>query len=194
MSSIADSSGGRAHGLSVQNRTDLPDTLHLSGGCGLGFVGGPLARSAAVLRKSCGFSYLPIRKGLILPFAGGVSPPLPVVSLLFSATYPQASRSYYLLFNYLFFTTCFRVSRIVFHRKARAGGVLCFTGKPRGGGIVFHRGKLSGSPKACGNKRFTPSDDSGARGSLEGPTRPAEAAVGPLRGRKGEPSLLAGLD
>ena len=25
--SIADSSGGRAHGLSVQNRTDLPDTL-----------------------------------------------------------------------------------------------------------------------------------------------------------------------
>ena len=27
MSSIADSSGGRAHGLSVQNRTDLPDTL-----------------------------------------------------------------------------------------------------------------------------------------------------------------------
>ena len=27
MSSIADSSGGRGRGLSVQNRTDLPDTL-----------------------------------------------------------------------------------------------------------------------------------------------------------------------
>ena len=31
MSSIADSSGGRAHGLSVQNRTDLPDTLIYEG-------------------------------------------------------------------------------------------------------------------------------------------------------------------
>ena len=30
MSSIADSSGGRAHGLSVQNRTDLPDTLSMA--------------------------------------------------------------------------------------------------------------------------------------------------------------------
>ena len=34
---------------------------------------------------------------------GGVSPPLPVVSLLFSVSYPQAHRSYYLFFNYLFF-------------------------------------------------------------------------------------------
>ena len=40
----------------------------------------------------------------VLPFAGGVSPPLPVVSLLFSASYPQPDRrSYYLFFNYLFF-------------------------------------------------------------------------------------------
>ena len=39
----------------------------------------------------------------VLPFAGGVSPPFPVVSLLFSVSYPQASRSYYLFFNYLFF-------------------------------------------------------------------------------------------
>ena len=31
MPSIADSSGGRAHGLSVQNRTDLPDTLTCRG-------------------------------------------------------------------------------------------------------------------------------------------------------------------
>ena len=36
-----------------------------------------------------------------MPFAGSVSPPLPVVSLLFSASYPQDRRSYY-----LFFTTC----------------------------------------------------------------------------------------
>ena len=32
---------------------------------------------------------------------GAVSPPFPLVSLLFSVSYPQASRSYY-----LFFTTC----------------------------------------------------------------------------------------
>ena len=43
------------------------------------------------------FSYLPIRKGLILLFAGGVSPPFLVFSLLFSASYPQARRSYYLI-------------------------------------------------------------------------------------------------
>ena len=29
------------------------------------------------------------RKVLVLPFAGGASPPLPVVSLLFSVIYPQ---------------------------------------------------------------------------------------------------------
>ena len=40
---------------------------------------------------------------MVLPFAGGVSPPLPVVCLLFSVSYPQARRSYYLFFNYLFF-------------------------------------------------------------------------------------------
>ena len=67
-------------------------------GFGLGFVVGPLARSAAVCRKSFVFSSLPIRKVLVLPFAGGVSPPLPVVSLLFSVSYPQARRSYYLFF------------------------------------------------------------------------------------------------
>ena len=72
-------------------------------GFGLGFVVDPLVRSAAVFRKSFVFSYLPIRKVLVLPFAGGVSPPLPVVSLLFSASYPQDRRSYYLFFNYLFF-------------------------------------------------------------------------------------------
>ena len=72
-------------------------------GFGLGFVVDPLARSAAVFRKSFVFSSLSIRKVLVLPFAGGVSPPLPVFSLLFSVSYPQDRRSYYLFFNYLFF-------------------------------------------------------------------------------------------
>ena len=70
-------------------------------GFGLGFVVGPLARSAAVWRKMFVFSSLPIRKVLVLPFAGGVSPPLSLVSLLFLVSYPQDRCSYY-----LFFTTC----------------------------------------------------------------------------------------
>ena len=49
-----------------------------------------------------------------MPFAGGVSPPLPVVSLLFPVSYSQARRSYYLFFNYLFFNY---LSSDVFHRK-----------------------------------------------------------------------------
>ena len=40
---------------------------------------------------------------MVLTLAGGVSPPVPVVSLLFSVSYPQDRRSYYLFFNYLFF-------------------------------------------------------------------------------------------
>ena len=40
-------------------------------GFGLGFVVDPLARTAAVCRKSFVFSSLPIRKVLVLPFAGG---------------------------------------------------------------------------------------------------------------------------
>ena len=62
--------------------------------------------SAAVCLKSFVLSSLPIRKVLVLLFAGGVSPHLPAVSILFSVSYPQHRRSYYLFFNYLFFTTC----------------------------------------------------------------------------------------
>ena len=65
---------------------------------------------------------------MVLPFAGGVSPPLLVVSLLFSASYPQASRSYYLFFNYLYVLP-------VSPENQRAH-VTCFTEE-----------KLSGSPK-----------------------------------------------
>ena len=43
-------------------------------GFGVDFVVGSLARSAAVCSKSFVFSFLPIRKVLVLPFAGGVSP------------------------------------------------------------------------------------------------------------------------
>ena len=71
-----------------------------------GFVADPLARSTAVWRKSFVFSSLPIRKGLVCFLRGALAPPLSVVSLLFSASYPQDRRSYYLFFNYLFFTIC----------------------------------------------------------------------------------------
>ena len=45
-------------------------------GFGLGFVVGPLARSATVWCKTFIFSSLPIRKVLVLPFAGGALAPL----------------------------------------------------------------------------------------------------------------------
>ena len=72
-------------------------------------------------------------------------------------------------------------------RLVEGSGLEC-TRLVEGSGLgvyTFSRGKLPRITRACGNKRFTPSDDSGARGSLEGPTRPAEAADGPLRGREG---------
>ena len=72
-------------------------------GFGLGFVVGPLARTAAVWSKVFVFSSLPIRKVLVLPFREGRQPLSWVFSLLFSVSYPQARRSYYLFFNYLFF-------------------------------------------------------------------------------------------
>ena len=62
-----------------------------------------LSHGESVWCKSFVFSFLSIRKVLGLPFAGVVCPPLPVVSLLFSVSYPQTRRSYYLFFNYLFF-------------------------------------------------------------------------------------------
>ena len=64
---------------------------------------GPLARRSAVCRKSFVFSSLSIRRGLILLFLEGRQPLSWVFSLLFSASYPQIRRSYYLVFNYLFF-------------------------------------------------------------------------------------------
>ena len=90
---------------------------------------------------------------MILPFAGGVSPPLPVVSLLFSASYPQASRSYYLLFNYLFFTTCFRVSRFT---EGQSREVSRFTESQSRAGIPFHRKPLWRIVQACGENGHIP--------------------------------------
>ena len=66
-----------------------------------------LSHGESVWCKSFVFSFLSIRKVLGLPFAGVVCPPLPVVSLLFSVSYPQTRRSYYLFFNYLFFNYLF---------------------------------------------------------------------------------------
>ena len=76
------------------------DRLHPAHGAGAG---------PATFRDPRGPRGLPIRKVLVLTLVGGVSPPVPVFSLLFSASYPQACRSYYLFFNYLFFTTCMSI-------------------------------------------------------------------------------------
>ena len=72
----------------------------MDGGFDSGFGVIRLPDPTAVFRKPFVFSSLPIRKVLVLPLAGGVSPPFPVFSLLFSASYPQDRRS-----DYLFFTT-----------------------------------------------------------------------------------------
>ena len=58
---------------------------------------------------------------MVLPFAGGVSPPLPVVSLLFSVSYPQPSRSYYLFFNYLFFNYLYGCGVCTYLRRRECG-------------------------------------------------------------------------
>ena len=59
--------------------------------------------SAAVWRKSFVLSLLPIRKVLVLSFLRARQRPSSCGLLLFSVSYPQDRRSYYLFFNYLFF-------------------------------------------------------------------------------------------
>ena len=90
-------------------------------GFGLGFVADPLARSAAVWRKSFVFSSLPIRKVLVLPFAGGGGALAPLLGVFSSASYPQPRRSYY-----LFFTTC----SLLLVRGSRIGAKLGLLGVP----------------------------------------------------------------
>ena len=87
-----------------------------------GFGGRFCCRSAcpfrrAVWYKSLFFQFFTYKEGFGFAFCGGdVSPPppLPVVSLFFSASYPQARRSYYLFFSYLFFNY---MSVFPFHRR-----------------------------------------------------------------------------
>ena len=63
--------GSRASGLT---RPSAEAIRGFDSGFGLGFVVGPLARSAAVWCKAFVFSSLPIRKVLVLPFAGALAP------------------------------------------------------------------------------------------------------------------------
>ena len=75
------------------------------------------------------------------------------------------------------------------------GGVSTILEESRVQGIHYTRGKLPKITQACRNKRFNDSGDSGAgRDTPQGPPRRGKAAEGPLRGRKGETSGLAGLD
>ena len=117
----------------AQRRSRASGLTRLSAAAIRGFELGLCCRSAAVWCKAFVFSSLPIRKVLVLPFAGGVSPPLSVVSLLFSASYPQDRRSYYLWFYYLIFDYL-------------SGGVFA-----RSGGGVFARGKLPESQRSVDN-------------------------------------------
>ena len=76
-------------------------------GFGLGFVVSPLARPTVVCRKSFIFSSLPIRKVLVLPFRGGVSPSLGFFLFCFQRVIHSRSRSYYLFFTTCSLTTCY---------------------------------------------------------------------------------------
>ena len=84
---------------------------------------------------------------MVLTFAGGVSPPLPAVSLLFSVSYPQPSRSYYLFFNYLFFNYLYGSS---LWYKNLGGGVFTLVQIYPLGGLHFGTGKLPRITGACG--------------------------------------------
>ena len=67
---------------------------------------------------------------MILPFAGGVSPPFPVFLFCFQRVIHSRSRSYYLFFNYLFFNYLYgyavtaknRAERYAVTAKNRAEG------------------------------------------------------------------------
>ena len=82
-----------------------------------------------------------------LPFAGGVSPPFPVISLLFSASYPQDRRSYYLFFNYLFFNYLYGGS---LYAENLGGGGSLYAENVAGGGVHYMRGKLARITAICG--------------------------------------------
>ena len=84
-----------------------------------GFVVGPLGRSAALWRKSFVFTSLPIRKFLVLPFAGALAPLLGGFSFVFSelSTAVVAPTTCSLL---LVLTTC---RGIHYARKIRGRGI-----------------------------------------------------------------------
>ena len=83
------------------------------------------------------FQFFTYKEVLVLPFAGGVSPPLPVVPLLFSVSYPQDRRSYYLFFNYLFFNYLYSVSRLHVSAGRDVSRLHVSAGR---GGVPFARG------------------------------------------------------
>ena len=83
---------------------------------------------------------------MVLPFAGGVSPLSWVVSLLFSASYPQDRRSYYLFFNYLFFNYLYGGS---LYAENLGGGGFTICGECGGGGVHYMRGKLTRITAIC---------------------------------------------
>ena len=90
---------------------------------------------------------------MVLTFAGGVSPPRPGVSLLFSVSYPQASRSYYLFFNYLFFNYLFfnyLYGSSLWYKNLGGGGVFTLVQIYPLGGLHFGTGKLPRITGACG--------------------------------------------
>ena len=155
-----------------------------------GFVLGFCCRSAAVCRKSFVFSSLPIRKVLVLPFAGGVSPSLGWFLFCLQRVIHRIVAPTTCSLTTCSLTTC---KGVPFHRNP-AGECVPFHRNPAGECVPFHRGKLPRITQACGNERLAALWPLRGSKHTESPTRRRKAADGPLRGRNREISLLADLD
>ena len=126
------------------------------------------------------FQFFTYKEGFSFAFCGGRQPLSWVVSLLFSASYPQDRRSYYLFLYYLFFTTCM----VYLYRRKWLPRVYLYRRKWLPRVYLYRRGKLPRITQACGNKRFALSWRFGKWRWFRSPNRPVEASDGPLRGRE----------
>ena len=139
---------------------------------------GPLARSAAVFRKSFVFSSLPIRKVLVLPFRGGVSPSLGCFLFCFQRVIHRIVAP-----TTCSLTTCSLTTCICFHFQRRIERE-CFHFQRRiePGMFPLSAGKL---PKIRLPVDKTAIGPPGATFSSSGTTRRCSTSCGSARGNSG---------
>ena len=125
-----------------------------------------------------------------LDFAGASAPPLSVFSFLFSASYPQDRRSYYLFFNYLFFNYLYGGWFV--RRKPGGGGGFVRKIAFRGGVVLCEENSpKSHKPVEIGDLRAQSDSRGGEAGRCQdGPVRPSGAI---LEAEKGYSARRRGL-